>query len=188
MKKIGITGSLASGKTSASKILSFRKGPLFSADKVVKDLYQKKTIKKIIAEKFKIKKLTSIKNILKEKILDNRSNIKKLEKILHPLVRKEMFKFIRKNKNKKFIFLEIPLLIESKLMKNFDIIFFIKAKKSIRLKRFRSKGGSKRLFDLLNNQQMADIKKAKYCDHIIVNEKNFNILKQVLLDIFKLYE
>ena len=94
MKKIGITGSLASGKTSASKILSFRKGPLFSADKVVKDLYQKKTIKKIIAEKFKIKKLTSIKNILKEKILDNRSNIKKLEKILHPLVRKEMFKFI----------------------------------------------------------------------------------------------
>ena len=99
-----------------------------------------------------------------------------------------MFNFIRKNKNKKFIFLEIPLLIESKLMKNFDIIFFIKAKKSIRLKRFRSKGGSKRLFDLLNNHQLVDIKKVKYCDHIVVNEKNLNILKQLLLDIFKSYE
>ena len=42
MMKIGITGSLASGKTTASKILSFKKGPLFSADAVVKKLYIKK--------------------------------------------------------------------------------------------------------------------------------------------------
>ena len=40
MIKIGITGSLASGKTTASKILSFRRGPLFSADKAVKELYK----------------------------------------------------------------------------------------------------------------------------------------------------
>ena len=39
--KIGITGSLASGKTTASKILSTGKGPLFSADQVVKELYSK---------------------------------------------------------------------------------------------------------------------------------------------------
>ena len=42
MIKIGITGSLASGKTTASKILSFKRGPLFSADKTVKELYQNK--------------------------------------------------------------------------------------------------------------------------------------------------
>ena len=42
MKKIGITGSLASGKTTASKILSSGRGPLFSADSTVKKLYQKK--------------------------------------------------------------------------------------------------------------------------------------------------
>ena len=42
MIKIGITGSLASGKTTASKILSLKKGPLFSADKAVKELYQNK--------------------------------------------------------------------------------------------------------------------------------------------------
>ena len=44
MMKIGITGSLASGKTTASKILSLKKGPLFSADKAVKELYQNKKI------------------------------------------------------------------------------------------------------------------------------------------------
>ena len=43
MKKIGITGSLASGKTTASKILSNKAGPLFSADYVVKkDLFKSK--------------------------------------------------------------------------------------------------------------------------------------------------
>ena len=44
MKKIGITGSLASGKTTASKILSFNKGPLFSADNIVKSFYKNKRI------------------------------------------------------------------------------------------------------------------------------------------------
>ena len=39
MKKIGITGSISSGKTTASKILSAGRGPLFSGDEVVKNLY-----------------------------------------------------------------------------------------------------------------------------------------------------
>ena len=54
MKKIGITGSLASGKTTASKILSSGKGPLFSADRVVKELYSKNYFNKIIRKKFNI--------------------------------------------------------------------------------------------------------------------------------------
>ena len=99
-----------------------------------------------------------------------------------------MYKFMKKNKNKKFTFFEIPLLVESKLMKNFDVIFFIKAKKNLRLKRFLSKGGNRKLFKILNNQQLSDSNKVKFCDHIIVNEKNLNILKSKLLDIFKKYE
>ena len=47
MIKIGITGSIASGKTTASKIISNKKGPLFSADKVVKELYKKKNLKNL---------------------------------------------------------------------------------------------------------------------------------------------
>ena len=47
MIKIGITGSLASGKTTASKILKHKRGPLFSADKIVKELYKKIILKNI---------------------------------------------------------------------------------------------------------------------------------------------
>jgi dephospho-CoA kinase len=72
-------------------------------------------------------------------------------------------------------------------MKYFDVIIFIKTKKKIRLKRFEAKGGEKKLFDLLDKKQMNDVKKIKYCDHVVVNERNINILKKKLLDIINSY-
>ena len=54
--KIGITGSLSSGKSSVAKILSKNNRLLFSADKVVKDLYLNNEFKKKIKKKFKLKK------------------------------------------------------------------------------------------------------------------------------------
>ena len=188
MIKIGITGSLASGKTTASKILSLKKGPLFSADKAVKELYQNKNFKLLIRKKFKIKNNYQIKKYLKKLILGDKKNIIKLEKIIHPLVRKKMKKFTSKNKHKKFLFYEIPLLIESKLMNHFSVIIFIKAKKQLRLKRFLSKGGNKRLFDLLNNKQLKDTNKIKYSDYVVVNENDLNILKKNLSAIISKYE
>ena len=67
MRKIGITGSLSSGKTTASKILSFKKGPLFSADEAVKKLYKSNSFKKVLYQKFKIQNSQKIKSELKKK-------------------------------------------------------------------------------------------------------------------------
>ena len=187
MKKIGITGSVASGKSTAIKYLSFNRGPLFSADDAVKKLYRNKNFKKLVSEKLKIKNVDIIENI-KKKIILNKKSFKKLEKIIHPLVRKQMKKFISKNSKKKNLFFEIPLLIESKLMSNFDLIIFIKANKRIRLKRFLLKGGNKRIFQILNNKQLSDKKKIKFCDHVVTNEKNKKLLKKKLSDIIKFYE
>ena len=188
MIKIGITGSLASGKSTASKMLSFRRGPLFSADKTVKELYQNKNFKSLIEKRFRIKKNSQIKKYLKNLILEDKRKIKRLEKIIHPLVRKKMKNFTSQNKNKKFLFYEIPLLVESKLMKHFNIVIFIKAKKKLRFRRFQSKNGDKKLFNVLNAKQMNDTKKIKYCDYVVVNEKNLKILKKNLLAIIDKYE
>ena len=79
------------------------------------------------------------------------------------------------------------MLIESKLMNYFNVIIFIKAKKNLRSKRFQSKKGDKKLFKLLNNKQMLDKKKIKFCDHIVVNEKNLSILKKNLSAIMNNY-
>ena len=186
--KIGITGSLASGKTTASKILAKKRGPLFSADSVVKDLYRNPHFKSLVSKTFKIKNNKKIKSSLKKIILDNKKNIRSLENIIHPLVRKKMKNFSSVHKRKKFIFYEIPLLVESKLMKFFNVIIFIKANRKIRLKRFKSKSGDEKLFKLLDSKQFPDKKKTKICDHVVVNEKNLKILKRNLLDIFEKYE
>ena len=187
MIKIGITGSIASGKTTASKILSFKRGPLFSADQAVNKFYRNDTFRKLLIKKFNIEKKSNLKATLKNKILKSKINIKKLEKIIHPMVRKEMKKFTSLHRKKNMIFYEIPLLIESKLMKYFDIVIFIKAKRKLRLKRFKANGGEARLFNILNGKQLSDQKKSKFSNHVITNEKNFNILKSNLLGIIKLY-
>jgi len=188
MIKIGITGSLASGKTTASKILSYGRGPLFMADKTVKKLYKDKNFKKLLSKKFNIKNNNSIKKNLRKIILVNKNNIKKLEKIIHPQVRIDMKKFTNKNKNRKLLFYEIPLLIENKLMKFFNIIIFVKAKRNLRLKRFLLKNEDEKLFDFFNKKQLNDNKKIKFCDYVVVNEKNLRILKKNLLDIIRKYE
>ena len=186
MIKIGITGSIASGKTTASQILSYKRGPLFSADAVVNSLYKKISLQKLIKRKFNIKQ-HNLKKTLKEIILQDNKQVKTLEKIIHPFVRKEMKKFSLNNQRRKAVFYEIPLLIESNLIKHFDIIIFIKAKKKIRLNRFLNKGGEKKMFNILNKRQFSDIKKAKFSDHIVVNEKNLNILKKKLSGIISKY-
>ena len=188
MIKIGLTGSIASGKTTAGKIISRKRGPLFSADKVVDKLYRKKSFKKFVARKLKFKFNSEFKKIIKNKILKSKETLKKLEKIIHPIVRREMFIFLRKNRNKKLLFFEIPLLVESKLMNFFDVIIFIKSKKNLRLKRYKLRKGNVKLFSLLDKHQLKDTKKMKLCNHIVVNNKSLTVLKKNLLNIIKLHE
>ena len=143
--KIGITGSLSSGKSSVAKILSKNKNLLFSADKIVRDLYSNNKFKSYLKKKFRIKR-KNIKEEIKKKLLNKEISLKELSKIIHPLVRKKMKEFHKKNKNKKIIFFEIPLLVESKLMKFFDFIILVVAPKKIRLKRYLKNGGEKKRF------------------------------------------
>ena len=104
MTKICITGSLASGKSSVIKSLSKKKYHVFSADKIVSKLYSKKFFHKILLRELKIPKTSNIKEEVKKFILIKRNNLKKLEKIIHPLVRKEMKKFTKTYYKRKLIF------------------------------------------------------------------------------------
>tara|TARA_X000001036_G_scaffold433718_1_gene471833 strand:+ start:1050 stop:1616 length:567 start_codon:yes stop_codon:yes gene_type:complete len=187
MIKIGITGSIASGKTTASKIISRYNGPIFSADKTVKKLYGQSKFRSVVSKNFKLNINTNLKLQIKNKIQNNKKVLKKLEEIIHPFVRKEMHNFVKLNKNQKILFFEIPLLIESKLMHFFDIIIFIKSKKNLRLRRYKLNGGSEYLFNLLNEHQLKDVKKTKFCDHIVVNNRSISVLKRKLQNIIKIY-
>ena len=180
--KIGITGSLSSGKSSVAKILSNNKKLLFSADKVVNDLYTDKKFIKKIKNRFKIKK-KNIKKEIKLRLLNEEISLKELGSIIHPYVRIKMKKFYKKNKKKTITFFEIPLLIESKLMNFFDFIILVIAPQKKRLKRYLKNGGKKNMFYLLDKNQIPAEKKIKFCDYLIVNNKSKNVLKKKVSDI-----
>ena len=109
MTIIGITGSIASGKTTVANLMAGKKYPLFSADKIVSKLYKKKSFNKILIKKFKLDRKKEIKKQIKLILKKNKNNLNKLESVIHPFVRKEMKNFLKKKK--KLLFLEIPLLL-----------------------------------------------------------------------------
>jgi len=179
MIKVGITGSIASGKTTVARIFSGKKYPLFDADKEVKKIYDKNYFKRKIYNKFNLKNKKNIKGKIKKLVSINKNNLKNLEKIIHPIIRKNLRNFIKRNKKEKFLIFEIPLLIESKLMKNFDKIIFVNSKKKIRMRRFlKKRGKNKKFFDVLDKRQLQPVKKIKFCDYVINNNSSLKNLKK----------
>jgi len=182
MIKIGITGSLASGKSTVAKLISRNRYPIFSADKTVKALYKKRIFITKAKKKFNFKNTKNLKKKVINLIKKDKKILKQLELIIHPLVRREMRSFMRPKKNIKIKIFEIPLLIESKLTKYFDIIIFVGAKKNIRLKRYVVAGGDKKIFTILEKRQNKPSKKMKISDHVIYNNQSIkNLEKRIKL-------
>ena len=175
--KIGITGSLASGKTTVTKLIAKEKSPIFNADLIVKNLYKNKSFVRKLTKKFKIEEKKNFKKVISKMIANKEIELKNLEKIIHPIVRKNMVSFANQNKKRKNVLFEIPLLIESKLENFFDLVILVGASKKIRLKRYINKGGKKKMFLFLNNRQIKNSKKIKYADHVIINNKSLKHLK-----------
>jgi len=178
MIKIGITGSLASGKSTVAKLMSRNRYPIFSADKTVKAFYKKRTFVNKAKKKFNFKNTKNLKKKVKNLIKKDKKALKQLELIVHPLVRREMRAFMRSKKNIKIKIFEIPLLIESKLTKYFNVIVFVGAKKNIRLKRYIAAGGDKKIFTILEKRQNKPSKKIKISDHVIYNNQSIKNLKK----------
>ena len=188
MIKIGITGSLASGKSTVAKLISRNRYPIFSADEVVKALYKKRDFTNKVKKKFNFKNTKNLKKKIKNLIKKDKKALQKLELIIHPLVRREMRAFMRSKKDIKIKIFEIPLLIESKLTKYFDVILFVGAKKNIRLKRYVAKGGDKKIFTVLEKRQSKPSKKIKISDHVIYNNRSIKNLKKNVKFLINKYE
>ena len=139
MIRIAVLGDIGSGKSYVAKQFGY---PVFNADTEVAKLYRKsrkcynklkKTLPRYI-NSFPIKKID-----ISKAIIANQHNLKKIIKIVHPEVRSHMNNFIKKNKNKKLIILDIPLLMENKINKKNDILIFVDAQKKEINKRLKKR-------------------------------------------------
>lgn len=129
MIKIGILGDIGSGKSFISKQFGL---PVFNADKEVQKIYKKdktcfRKLKKKLP-KFINSYPVNKKNLIKA-IFSNSKNIKKINEIIHPRVRKKLKYFFSENKKKKAVVLDIPLLLENKINDKSYILIFVDAKK-----------------------------------------------------------
>ena len=117
MIKIGILGDIGSGKTFVANQFGY---PVFNADIEVTKIYKNnKSCFKILKKNFPnhIFSFPIKKKEISKLILSNKKNLKKVNKIVHPIVRTRMNKFINKNKKKKIVVLDIPLLLENRIKK-----------------------------------------------------------------------
>ena len=178
MKRIGILGDIGSGKTYIAKCFGF---PLFNADLEVSKIYKhnRKIFQKLKKElpshfdSFPIKKKEII-----DAILSNKKNLKKIIKIVHYEVRKKMNNFLKKNKNKKFVVLDVPLLLENKINKKKDILIFVDSNKLEIKKRLKKrKNFNSRIYGNFKKIQLPLGYKKKKSQFIIKNNFNKNYVR-----------
>ena len=171
MIRIGILGEIGAGKSYVANNFGY---PVFNADDEVSKLYKKnKKIFRKLNKKlpnhilsFPIDKIEVTKAIL-----TNKSNLKKIIKIVHDEIRKKMKLFIKKNKNKKIVILDIPLLLENKINNKSDILVFVESRKEEIEKRIKKRVNfNRRLFNKFKKIQYSKSYKKRKSDFIIKND------------------
>ena len=181
---IGILGDIGSGKSFIAKNFGY---PVFNADKEVSKLY--KTDKKIFNKLKKVlpkyfKQFPINKSEVLNAILENKTNLKKIIRVVHFEIRKKMKSFILSNKKKKLIILDIPLLLENKINDKNFILIFVQSKRTEILKRLKKrKNYNQKILKLFKSIQLPLDYKKKKSQFIIKN--NFS-KKSVKISIKKI--
>ena len=170
MTRIGIIGDIGSGKSYVAKSFGY---PVFNADQEVSKLYKNnrkifKSLNKLIPEY--IVSFPIDKKEICNAILANQVNLKKINKIVHKEIRKKMNLFLIKNKNKKIIILDIPLLLENKINNKKDLLVFVDTQKSkIKKKLVKRVNFNSKLFKKFKKIQLPIDYKKKKANFIIKN-------------------
>ena len=186
MIRIGILGNIGSGKSYVAKKFGY---PVFDADYEVSKLY--KNDKKIFNKLRKklpeyISSFPIDKNEITNAILRNKFNLKKIITVVHLEIRKALKFFIKKNKNKKVIILDIPLLLENKINNKNDILVFVDAKKLEVEKRLKKRlNFNRKLISKFKKIQFSSSYKKRKSNFIIKNnfkKKSINKSIKKILD------
>jgi dephospho-CoA kinase len=179
MIRVAVLGDIGSGKSYVANQFGY---PVFNADSEVGRLYKKskkcfnklkKTLPGYIST-FPLKK-----SEISKAIMDNYANLKKVVKIIHPEVRHKMNKFVKKNRKKRIIVLDIPLLIENKINKKNDILIFVDAKQKEISKRLKKRPNfNLEIVKKLRKFQLPLEIKKKKSNFIIKNNFKNNYIKK----------
>jgi dephospho-CoA kinase len=183
MVRVGILGSVGSGKTFVANIFKELSFNIFSADNEVANIYKNnKAVNKKIAKFFKLKlyKGKINKQDLRDSLKKNPKKFKFLNKTIHPIVRKRLSFFLSRFKKNKLVVLDIPLLVENKMLNFVDILVLVKTRSNSFLSRIKKrKNLDKKFLNILKKQQVSEKIKETYADFIIYNSSKNKVKLQV---------
>lgn len=189
---IGILGGVGSGKSTIAGQFARLGCAVIDADEIAHNLLERKDLRKEIIARFGREILTRGGKIDRRKlagiVFADAKKIKALNKMIHPLVFKEVTKLIKKANSQsrvKAIVLDMPLLMEVGWAKRCDKLIFVKCRQRTRAKRSQKKG----IFSIkmLKNREKFQIsldKKEAITDNTIDNNSGFSALAGQVTDIF----
>ena len=184
-KTIAITGGIGSGKSTFCIKLKEKGFKIHSSDEQVAKIYknpEKKFITYLrnIGLSKSISKKNIDKKIISKIIFENKQIRKKLELYIFKIVRKKRSDFIKQEKQKKtrLIFIDIPLLFENNLEKQFNKVISIIASKRVRLKRLKkTRKMTENQFKNITRSQTSDVIRKKKSDYVIYNNSTLKDYK-----------
>ena len=184
-KTIAITGGIGSGKSTFCSKLKEKGFKIHSSDEQVAKIYKNPNKKfvtylRTIGLSKSISKKNIDKKIISKIIFENKQIRKKLELYIFKIVRKKRSDFIKKEKQKKtkLIFIDIPLLFENNLEKQFNKVISIIASKRVRLKRLKkTRKMNENQFNNITRSQTSDVIRKKKSDYVIYNNSTLKDYK-----------
>lgn len=189
MKIIGITGSIGCGKTTLAKIAQGLGYAVYFVDEATRSLYYQKEFIDIIAQNFHnvVENGRVNKRALRNIVFDDNQQLKKLEALIHPFLKKNLKKMIRKNcKSAELFFVDVALLLEMGWDKYVDLILLADVEPEIQKKRVMIRDKiSAEDFEKINNIQMDNRVKADWADIIINTDQPKNLLRLELINVTK---
>ena len=186
MYKIGITGSIGTGKTSTANLFALFKVPIFDADKEIKEILNSEKIKQEIQNKWPhvIRENKINKSKLKSIIFSNKYEKLRLEKLLYPYLEIEKDRFEKTNYHKNILVYDVPLIYETKTEKKYDLILLTNCNLTLQRKRVLSRDKiTNSLFEKIIKSQLSFNEKIVFKPQIINTDraKFFILLKIVIL-------
>jgi dephospho-CoA kinase len=186
MIRIAVVGDIGSGKSHIANLFGY---PVFNADLEVAKIYKTnkscfKRLKKNLPKYFSVFPTNKIQII--KAIEDSEKNLKKITKIIHPEIRKKLSIFLKKNKKRKAVVLDIPLLLENKLNQKKDIIVLIQSKKKDIIKKIKERDNfNLNLYNQFKKIQLPLSYKKKKSNYIIKNNFTHKLVKTSVKKILK---
>lgn len=187
---VGLTGGIASGKSTVSNLFKKYGIEIVDADKVAKEVSEKKESIEKISNIFGKDILDSdgkiIREKLREKAFKNRELLQELNKIIHPQVMEYFKRKKEENSKDEILIFDIPLLYEAKMEYLCDkiIVVGVDVQKQIRRVVARD-GSSKELAKKIISNQMPLDEKIKKADIVIMNDGTLDELEEKVMKIYR---